>query len=54
MWKPLLVYNLYRNVKKKDKEEKAKIISDFVEFIDRYKGDFVVPLSYYIYTTRRK
>jgi len=54
MWKPLLVYNLYRNVKKKDKEEKAKIISDFVEFIDRYKGDFVVPLSYYIYTTRRR
>ncbi len=54
MWKPLLVYQLWRNIRHDSKREKAEIIGKLVGFIEKYRGDFVVPLSYYIYTTRRR
>jgi len=60
MWKPLLSYNVYRNIgkNKKEKEEKKEAIREFLEnitnYIEQYAGNFIVPLSNYIYRNRRK
>ncbi len=57
MWKPLLSYQTYRNIKinsnKVDRDKSIKkFLELFVDYIETYKGDFVVPLSNYIYRRR--
>ncbi len=51
MWKPLFLYQVYRNV---DKDLRADFIESFIEYFEKYGGDFYIPLSYYIYKNRRK
>ncbi|MGC8791486.1 MAG: type III-A CRISPR-associated protein Cas10/Csm1 [Desulfurella sp.] len=57
LWKPLLIYNIYRNVSNlKSKEEKdfaIKNLLNLVDYFEKYKGDFLVPLSKYIYENRK-
>ncbi len=57
MWKPLFVYQTYRNVgsgaeKQKRKEIIGNFLNQFVDYFERYRGDFIVPLSNYIYRRR--
>ena len=52
LWKPLLVYQIYRNVKGDQLKELA--LKVLVESIEKYRDKFVVPLSNYIYRSRRK
>ena len=57
MWKPLFVYQTYRNVGSgAEKQERKEIIrnflNQFVDYFERYRGDFIVPLSNYIYRRR--
>ncbi len=59
MWKALLAYSSYRNVgKNKNRDEREKAISEFLmnvtDYIEQYAGNFIVPLSNYIYRNRRK
>jgi CRISPR-associated protein Csm1 len=58
LWKPLLIYNIYRNVSNlKSKEEKdftIKNLLNLVDYFEKYKGDFLVPLSKYIYENRKR
>ena len=51
LWKPLLIYQIYRNVDKELKEEALKVL---VTSIEKYRDKFVIPLSNYIYRSRRK
>lgn len=59
LWKALLIYNIYRNVAKQKKgEEKEAAIQNFlssiVSYFEKYRGDFTVPLSKYIYENRKR
>ena len=51
MWKPLFLYQSYRNV---DKDIRADFIEDFIGYFEKYGGDFTVPLSNFIYRNRRR
>ena len=54
MWKPLFLYKAYRNLDKKKSDFRAKFISDFVDYFEKYEGDFTIPLSNFIYRNRRR
>ena len=51
LWKPLLIYQVYRNVHKELKEEALRVL---VSSIEKYRDKFVIPLSNYVYRSRRK
>ena len=51
MWKPLFLYQSYRNV---DKDIRADFIEDFIGYFEKYGGDFTIPLSNFIYRNRRR
>ncbi len=55
MWKPLFVYQVYRNLggKKGDDTLKEEFLDYFVELIQRFGGDLHVALSNYVYRNRR-
>jgi CRISPR-associated protein Csm1 len=57
MWKPLFVYNVYRYFDKLDKSKRDEAITFFLdsmlEYFDKFKGDFKVALSNYVYRHRR-
>ncbi len=52
MWKPLLSYQVYRNVK--NNELREVVLRILMDGLEKYRDKFVVPLSNYIYRSRRK
>ena len=52
MWKPLLSYQVYRNVK--NNELRGAVLRILMDSLEKYRDKFVVPLSNYIYRSRRK
>ncbi|MGE4547744.1 MAG: type III-A CRISPR-associated protein Cas10/Csm1 [Desulfurella sp.] len=57
MWKPLFVYNVYRYFDKLDKSKRDDAIAFFLknilDYFEKFKGDFKVALSNYVYRNSR-
>lgn len=52
-WRALLNYILSRNIQSKDKDIVEKMIARFVQFLEKYRGDMVIPLWTVLYKQRK-
>ena len=52
MWKPLLSYQVYRNVK--GSKMKKEVLNVLFDRVSKYKSKITIPLSNYIYRKRRR